>query len=245
MAPSGSIFRACGSACRRSARTLAENHPRIHAYPMKKILVKLCSKLINGLRLWGHGQHKRNIAKSKAILKRLSGLEHDGQALAYLRKIDPYIFEELTLTLLEARGIFVLRSASYSNDGGIDGRFFWPGRGWHAVQCKRYGKSITPSHAREFSAICAAKFSGGLFVHTGRTGDQSQEALTPPGLCILSGSDLARCARDRNADPLALSIARKARQSSRAVFMARQNSAPSASPSRSRPAQAPRKIQKD
>lgn len=200
---------------------LARKLALAHAYAMKKFLAKLCSKLINAVRLWGHGQHKRNISKSKSVLRRLSQFEHDGQALVYLRKINPYVFEELLLSLLEDRGIVVLRSARYSNDGGIDGRFFWPGRGWHAVQCKRYGKSITPSHARDFAAICSAKFAGGLFVHTGRTGDQSQEALTPPGLCILSGSDLARCARDKKADPLALSLARKTRQATRWASQAR------------------------
>ena len=225
---------------------LARKLALAHAYAMKKFLAKLCSKLINAVRLWGHGQHKRNISKSKSVLRRLSQFEHDGQALVYLRKINPYVLEELTLTLLEDRGILVLRSARYSNDGGIDGRFFWPGKGWHAVQCKRYGKSITPSHAREFSAICAAKFSGGLFVHTGRTGDQSQEALTPPGLCILSGSDLASCARDRRADPLALSLARKARQSSKTAFLANQALAPRPSPTASRAQASPiRKSRKD
>lgn len=144
-------------------------------------------------------------------MSKLSSFEHDAQALAYLRKIDPLLFEELTLSLLELRGIFVLRSKRYSGDGGLDGRFYWPGRGWHAVQCKRYGKSITPAHARSFAELCHRRFKGGLFVHTGRTGDSSQEALADPSLFILSGSNLANCARNAKADPLALVQARKGR----------------------------------
>lgn len=182
---------------------------------MKKTLVRWLSQAVNAFRLRGDRSHKKNIDKSRAILAKLATFEHDGQALVYLRKISPYTFEELILTILESRGVFVLRSASYSNDGGIDGRFLWPGKGWHAIQCKRYGQAITPSHARDFARVCAARFKGGLFAHTGRTGDSSQEALAPPGLALLSGSDLARCARDKRADPLALADARKLRADAR------------------------------
>jgi restriction system protein len=159
----------------------------------------------------GSFKHKHNVKKSRRVLDKLSTFEHDAQALAYLRKIDPLLFEELTLSLLEQRGILVLRSKRYSGDGGLDGQFYWPGRGWSAIQCKRYGKAITPAHARAFAELCQKRFKGGMFVHTGRTGDSSQEALADPALFILSGSDLANCARNPKADPLALVTARKRR----------------------------------
>lgn len=190
---------------------LAE-HSRMAAF-----LVKWLSIAYNAIRLIGSKRHKRNIAKSKAILDKLAGFTNDGQSLAYLRKIDPYVFEELALTLLESRGILVVRSRRYSGDGGFDGRFRWPGIGMCAVQCKRYGQSISPSHAKEFARLCAKTGQAGLFIHTGRTGDASQEALAPEGVFILSGSDLARCAREKTADPLALAIARKKRSRSRAL----------------------------
>lgn len=137
----------------------------------------------------------------------------------------------MALNLLENRGILVLRSKSYSGDGGLDGQFYWPGLGWSAVQCKRYGKAITPSHARAFAELASKKFKGGLFVHTGRTGDSSQEALAGDGLCILSGSDLARCCRDKSADPLALALARKRRAVARSAAAA---SNPGAKPPKKR-----------
>lgn len=170
---------------------------------------------INAIRLVGAFKHQHNVKKSRRLLTKLSTFEHDAQALAYLRKIDPLLFEELTLTLLELRGIFVLRSKRYSGDGGLDGRCYWPGRGWHAIQCKRFGKTITPAHARSFAALCKSRFNGGIFVHTGRTGDSSQEALMGDGLGILSGSDLARCSRDCRVDPFSLIDARKTRALSR------------------------------
>lgn len=178
---------------------------------MSKTIIRWFSRAINAIRIGGAAKHQRNIAKSRQVLAKLSTFGHDAGAITYLRKIDPLLFEELILSLLEQRGILVLRSKRYSGDGGLDGQFYWPGRGWHAVQCKRYGKSITPAHARDFAELCRRRFKGGVFVHTGRTGDGSQEALAAPSLFILSGSDLATCARDRNADPLALIQARKAR----------------------------------
>lgn len=183
---------------------------------MFKTIIHWFSRILNAIRLMGAFKHKYNVKKSRRVLAKLSTFDHDASALVYLRKIDPLLFEELTLSLLEQRGILVLRSKRYSGDGGLDGQFYWPGLGWHAVQCKRYGKAITPAHARSFAELCARRFKGGLFVHTGRTGDSSQEALAGDGLGILSGSDLARCARDPKAHPLALVEARKARAQARA-----------------------------
>lgn len=172
--------------------------------------------LINTVRLKGSYKHQHNIKSSRRLLKKLSTFEHDAAALAYLRKINPLIFEELTLSLLEQRGILVLRSKRYSGDGGLDGQFYWPSKGWFAIQCKRYGRAITPAHARAFADLCQKRFKGGIFIHTGRTGDSSQEALADPSLFILSGSDLARCAREAKHDFFALVLARKARAQARA-----------------------------
>lgn len=101
----------------------------------------------------------------------------------------------------------MLRNRSYSGDGGLDGRFWWPGRGWHAVQCKRYSSAINPAHARAFSSLVARKYRGGVLVHTGRTGEQSQEAMTPADLFLLSGSVLVRSIQGEN--PLLLMDRRK------------------------------------
>jgi restriction system protein len=174
---------------------------------MSKVLRAL-SRAVNAVRLFGHRRHRRNVRQSRVLLRRLAGFEHEGAVLAYLRKVDPYLMEELVLSLLEERGVFVLRNRSYSGDGGLDGRLWWPGRGWHAVQCKRYSSAINPAHAREFQSLVRARFRGGVFVHTGRTGDQSQEALAPAGLFILSGSGLT-CSI-KGGDPLRLMDGRKA-----------------------------------
>ncbi|MEJ6002748.1 restriction endonuclease [Paucibacter soli] len=177
-------------------------------------MTRFASRMVNGIRLIGHRRHKRNVKTSRVVLAKLASFEHEGAVINYLRKVDPYVVEEVVLSLLEERGIFVLRNTSYSGDGGLDGRFWWPGQGWHAIQCKRYSSAINPAHAREFQSIVSRRFKGGVFVHTGRTGDQSQEALAPAGLFLLSGSLLTRCIK--GASPLALMASRKqARASSR------------------------------
>lgn len=182
---------------------------------MPPALARALSKALNWIRLWGKPRHRRNVEASRRVLARLAQLPDEARALAYLRKIDPYLFEEVTLSILERRGCVVLRSRSYSGDGGFDGAFYWPGSGRCAVQCKRYSSAISPSHARDFGAALRGRL--GLFAHTGRTGEASAEALGSPGVHILSGSDLARCARDPGVDPLALARARKGRSDSRAA----------------------------
>lgn len=168
---------------------------------------RFASRAVNRLRLLGHRRHRRNVLTSRVVLRRLAAFEHEGAVIAYLRKVDPYVMEEFVLSLLEERGIFVLRNRSYSGDGGLDGRFWWPGRGWFAVQCKRYSSAINPAHAREFQSLVRARYRGGVFVHTGRTGEQSQEAMAPAGLFLLSGSTLTRSIK--GADPLAMMDNRK------------------------------------
>lgn len=165
------------------------------------------SRFVNGVRLLGSRRHRRNVRRSRKVLERLAELPHEGAVINYLRKVDPYLVEEVVLTLLEQRGLFVLRNISYSGDGGLDGRFWWPGRGWHAVQCKRYSSAIKPEHARQFSDLARQRYRGGVLVHTGRTGDQSQEAMAPHSLFLLSGSTLTRSIKGEN--PLEMMERRK------------------------------------
>ncbi len=44
---------------------------------------------------------------------------HFGQKIAYLRKIDPFVFEELLLEGFERRGFEVIRNRRYTGDGGL------------------------------------------------------------------------------------------------------------------------------
>ena len=91
-------------------------------------------------------RHRRYRATAGRVLNKLNSLPGDGQRLTYLRKISPYVFEELLLSAFERQGLAVVRNASYSGDGGLDG-------GHHrrrvlAYPAKRYSRAVSPHMLR-------------------------------------------------------------------------------------------------
>lgn len=97
-------------------------------------------------------RHRRYRTKAERVIQRLPQLPGDAQRLAYLRKINPYVFEELLLLVFERQGYSIIRNASYSGDGGFDGQVFIDGQRY-LIQAKRYGKTITPAHIQQFGAL--------------------------------------------------------------------------------------------
>ncbi|MDD2753848.1 MAG: restriction endonuclease [Candidatus Portnoybacteria bacterium] len=89
--------------------------------------------------------------------------------IAYLRKLDPLVFEELVLDGFKRQGWLVERNNRYTGDGGLDGKVF-QGNQWVGIQCKRYKGAIQTAHVNQF---CRDLFKFGLtkgyFVHTGKT----------------------------------------------------------------------------
>ncbi|MDL4914904.1 MAG: restriction endonuclease [Enterobacterales bacterium endosymbiont of Blomia tropicalis] len=134
--------------------------------------------------------HRRYRATAERVLQRLPQLAGDAQRLVYLRRINPYAFEELLLLALERQGHPVQRNASYSGDGGLDGQVFIDGHRW-LIQAKRYGKTITPAHIRNFGTLLLRERCGGFFIHTGRTGNLSRLLLHAyPQVRLISGQRL-------------------------------------------------------
>ncbi|EGB0711170.1 restriction endonuclease [Salmonella enterica] len=143
-------------------------------------------------------RHRRYRETAQRVLVRLPALSSDGARLSYLRKINPYVFEELLLLALEKQGLEVIRNRSYSGDGGLDGQVFINGERW-LIQAKRYSRSISPQHVREFGELLAREGCRGFFVHTGRTGRKSLDSLRSyPQIQLVSGRRLlALLARGR------------------------------------------------
>ncbi|EDV6712996.1 restriction endonuclease, partial [Salmonella enterica subsp. enterica serovar Havana] len=120
----------------------------------------------------------------------LSLLPGDGQRLTYLRKISPYVFEELLLSAFERQGLTVVRNASYSGDGGLDGQVIIDGEHW-LIQAKRYSRAVSPAHVEDFDRLLLHSGRRGLFIHTGRTGKMSRTLhMESPRLRIISGQRL-------------------------------------------------------
>ncbi|MBV4413512.1 restriction endonuclease [Enterobacteriaceae bacterium YMB-R22] len=135
-------------------------------------------------------RHRRYQRQARRILDRLPQLAGDGQRLNYLRKINPYVFEELLLTAFERRGYPIKRNSRYSGDGGMDGQVWIDGQRY-LIQAKRYARTISPTHVAAFGELVRREDCRGLFVHTGRTGLASRAELARiPEIELLSGQQL-------------------------------------------------------
>lgn len=74
-------------------------------------------------------RHRRYRETAQRVLGRLPALSSDGARLSYLRKINPYVFEELLLLALEKQGLEVIRNRSYSLSAADGCWRCWPGAG--------------------------------------------------------------------------------------------------------------------
>ncbi|MBU2764677.1 restriction endonuclease [Acidithiobacillus ferrivorans] len=129
---------------------------------------------------------RRAITISEIIGK--DAQETFARRIAYLRKIDPLIFEELVLDAFQKQGWLVQRNTQYSGDGGLDGRIFQKGT-WWGIQCKRYKGAIQTAHVDLFARdLTRFGLTEGYFVHTGRTpaGTRYRQRC----VIILSGREL-------------------------------------------------------
>lgn len=118
-----------------------------------------------------YGQRWRIISANRALLT-LSRIHSPAQQLSYVRKVDPFVFEEMLLTAFKRLGYKIKRNTAYTGDGGIDGQVRINGQ-WMLVQAKRYRGYISASDVTAFSRLCAKSKSKGYFIHTGLTGKQS------------------------------------------------------------------------
>lgn len=130
------------------------------------------SFILAGILLYGLWQgtrrrrrrHERKQASAVRVIDKINTFPHFGQKIAYLRKIDPFVFEELLLEGFERRGFEVIRNRRYTGDGGIDGRVKIDGQTW-LIQAKRYTSYIAVGHVRDFSDLLNATGARGFFCH--------------------------------------------------------------------------------
>ena len=153
----------------------------------------LIMTLVLAARRRGPDAHRRRIRRAGKVLDRLARFDRRSEParmFAYLRVLDPFVFEETILTALQHRGLPITRNRRYTGDGGIDGRCRIRGR-LVLIQVKRYRKHIDPAHLAAFAALCRRDKALGLFVHTGRTGRASRDiARREDDVEIVSGARL-------------------------------------------------------
>lgn len=157
----------------------------------------LFARLRSWISVFRSRRKKAHRLRQKGALRRhstLSSIEGDtpgetfARRLAYLRKIDPLVFEELVLDAFARQGWTIERGTRYSGDGGLDGKVYRNGE-WFGIQCKRYQGAIHSEHVH-LLASDLRKFGlqRGFFVHTGRT-PKSKERY-PAGIRLISGQRL-------------------------------------------------------
>jgi restriction system protein len=135
-------------------------------------------------------RHHRNIKTSERCLKKLRTFQDSKYVFGYMRKIDPFVFEELILSAFASQGYQVQRSKRYSGDGGIDGSVKID-KVKYLIQVKRYRGHIKLSHVKDFIDVCKNENRKGLFIHTGKTGREVKIlGGRTMGLNIISGGKL-------------------------------------------------------
>ncbi len=146
------------------------------------------------LRQQKFNRHKYNWKKAINIKRKLDEFKGEGlnaRKLNYLRKIDPFVFEELLLYSFKQNGAKIIRNKRYTNDGGIDGKVI-DEKGKSLIQAKRYSNHINLKHVKEFSnLITTDKWANhGYFIHTGRTGKGVYQAIGSGNITLISGEKL-------------------------------------------------------
>lgn len=144
------------------------------------------------------GRHRSFRKKARRVARTLAkGEGTPAGNMAYLRKINPFVFEELVLDGFQAKGYSVKRNRRYTGDGGVDGRVYLDGKEF-LVQCKRYRGYIKNSDVEAFAGLCAEKGAEGFFVHTGKTGQGSRSAARIGNIYIISGDSLLNLIQKRD-----------------------------------------------
>ncbi|UOY05732.1 restriction endonuclease [Muricauda sp. SCSIO 64092] len=136
-------------------------------------------------------KHQKNISKGKKIIDKINSFEYPGQKINYLKKIDPFVFEELLLSAYKNKGFRIKRNKRYTGDGGIDGIIYNKDNEKIVLQAKRYSKYINRQHVRDFeNSIYKEKAVKGYFIHTGKTSPETRRMFSSSNVELIGGNKL-------------------------------------------------------
>lgn len=107
------------------------------------------------------------------------------EVLGILLKLSPEGFERLSQRILREAGFTQVTVTGQSGDGGIDGFGTLqvnPLVSFKVLfQCKRYAKSVPPSHVRDFRGAMAGRADKGIIVTTGTFTAEARREATRDG----------------------------------------------------------------
>ena len=105
--------------------------------------------------------------------------------LGFLRALAPAGFERLSQRLLREAGFTQVVVTGQSGDGGIDGYGILqvnPLASFKVLfQCKRYAKSVSPSHVRDFRGAMSGRADKGIVITTGTFSAEARREATRDG----------------------------------------------------------------
>lgn len=156
------------------------------------LLLILLIAVVSGCRHYENIRHVICRKKARNLYKKLSKIQNDNEMwmLSYLRKINPFVFEELILYCFKKEGYKVYYNKRYTGDGGIDGKVKINGK-VRLIQDKRYTGYVNKEHIRKFNELCLNKNTYGYFIHTGKTGEGIQAVQSEfPAITVISGKNL-------------------------------------------------------
>ena len=112
--------------------------------------------------------------------------DYRSETLDILLNLPPAGFERLAQRLLRESGFTQVAVTGQSGDGGIDG--YGTLQINHLVsfkvlfQCKRYTKSVSPSHVRDFRGAMAGRADKGIIITTGTFTAEARREATRDGV---------------------------------------------------------------
>jgi len=145
-------------------------------------------------------KHFKTLKTAKKVYKKINLInnQNTGWLFSYLRKIDPFVFEELILLSFKKKGFRIRRNKRYTHDGGIDGRCI-RNRETFLIQAKRYSEYIKKEHVRQFIYTCYLQNKRGYFIHTGKTGIETKKLINQnPQIKLISGDKLYKFFLENN-----------------------------------------------
>lgn|SRR5680860_786694 len=138
-------------------------------------------------------RHISNVGKASRVIDKIGSFEFAGQKINYLRKIDPFVFEELLLSSFEMKGFKVVRNKRYTGDAGIDGTIYDKRGNKIWTQAKRYRGYIDPKHITAFEdLLLKGNISVGYFIHTGKSSVGTRTRFRNSRVRVIGGSSLIR-----------------------------------------------------
>lgn len=107
------------------------------------------------------------------------------ETILFLRKIDPFVFEEILLSSFKKIGYKIKRNKRYTGDGGSDGKVWIKNKMYH-IQAKRYKSYIKNKDMVDFIYLIRREKSKGMFIHTGVMGKKTKELAEKNKVKVLS-----------------------------------------------------------